>query len=254
MDSNEMSKRLSKNYGELYDAITDYLREYCLATHFPVKGNAYANEQIQFLLVGRALNGWSHHDDKFSGEFPFDNLPERVDYIERATSATSAKDRFNFLSRDTFSRSAFWRTAKKISEALIGVEESSHEVWREKIVWANLYPVAPCEGGNPSNRLIRKQRSIAKEILKETIELYEPTHILFETGWDYWMYYKDENNKYACMIDGIPESDIRKICDRKEIVLWYGRIGNSKIVIANRPELKNERKYVNAILEAFAKS
>lgn len=261
MVNDNLNGEIIQNYSELHDVISSYLRECCLVTHFPVKGNVYHEQSVKLLLVGRALNGWTHKSE-FDGAFPYEKLPDRSEYAETGTRAVCEKNRYAFFEEnkkenyDTVARSAFWRTTRTVSRVLIGFPEDE-ENWYERIAWANLFPVAPSEGGNPSGKLISSQRSVAKKILKTTIDAYQPTHILFETGWDYWMYYrknsKNKNAQYECMLDGIPKSDIRKISGIKGTVLWYGRIGDSKIVIAIRPERKDEEKYAEEVLKAFYK-
>ena len=40
MENNrELNEMIFQNYGELYDAMLNYLRENCLVTHFPIQGD-----------------------------------------------------------------------------------------------------------------------------------------------------------------------------------------------------------------------
>lgn len=59
MENNrELNEMIFQNYGELYDAMLNYLRENCLITHFPIQGDRYDEQSNKLLLVGRSLNGW----------------------------------------------------------------------------------------------------------------------------------------------------------------------------------------------------
>ena len=58
MENNrELNEMIFQNYGELYDAMLNYLRENCLITHFPIQGDRYDEQSNKLLLVGRSLNG-----------------------------------------------------------------------------------------------------------------------------------------------------------------------------------------------------
>ena len=201
MENNrELNEMIFQNYGELYDAMLNYLKENCLVTHFPIQGDRYDEQSNKLLLVGRSLNGWGC-EGEYSGAFQYEKAPARDDYVEKAYHALFAKRRYGFIEEnrvkhhyDTIARSAFWRTAKLISSQIVGFSPDEAN-WYERIAWANLFPAAPSEGGNPSDPLISAQRQIAKKLLSQTIDVYKPTHILFVTGWDYWMYYRTDHKK-----------------------------------------------------------
>lgn len=260
MENNrELNEMIFQNYGELYDAMLNYLRENCLVTHFPIQGDRYDEQSNKLLLVGRSLNGWGCKDE-YSGAFQYEKAPARDDYVEKAYRALFAKHRYGFIEEnrikhhyDTIARSAFWRTAKLISSEIVGFPPDEAN-WYERIAWANLFPATPSEGGNPSDHLISAQRPIARKLLNQTIDVYKPTHILFVTGWDDWLYYRTDHKKgdhFQCMLDDIPEAEIKAIADRKKAVIWGGLCRGAKIVIANRPERKAETEYVKSVLRAF---
>lgn len=55
MENNrELNEMIFQNYGELYDAMLNYLRENCLVTHFPIQGDRYDEQSNKLLLVGRS--------------------------------------------------------------------------------------------------------------------------------------------------------------------------------------------------------
>ena len=69
MENNrELNEMIFQNYGELYDALLNYLKENCLITHFPIQGDRYDEQSNKLLLVGRSLNGWGC-EDEYSGAF-----------------------------------------------------------------------------------------------------------------------------------------------------------------------------------------
>ena len=93
MENNrELNEMIFQNYGELYDAMLNYLRENCLVTHFPIQGDRYDEQSNKLLLVGRSLNGWGC-EDEYSGAFQYEKAPARDDYLEKAYRALFAKHR-----------------------------------------------------------------------------------------------------------------------------------------------------------------
>lgn len=85
MENNrELNEMIFQNYGELYDAMLNYLRENCLVTHFPIQGDRYDEQSNKLLLVGRSLNGWGCKDE-YSGAFQYEKAPARDDYVEKHT-------------------------------------------------------------------------------------------------------------------------------------------------------------------------
>ena len=143
MENNrELNEMIFQNYGELYDAMLNYLRENCLITHFPIQGDRYDEQSNKLLLVGRSLNGWGCKDE-YSGAFQYEKAPARDDYVEKAYRALFAKHRYGFIEEnrikhhyDTIARSAFWRTAKLISSQIVGFSPDEAN-WYERIAWAN---------------------------------------------------------------------------------------------------------------------
>ena len=77
MENNrELNEMIFQNYGELYDAMLNYLKENCLVTHFPIQGDRYDEQSNKLLLVGRSLNGWGC-EGEYSGAFQYEKAPAR---------------------------------------------------------------------------------------------------------------------------------------------------------------------------------
>lgn len=251
---------LKEGYRKLYEAVFDYLSNNGLVTHFPVIGKNYENSRKKFMLVGRALNGFDYKE-KHSGSFTIGDNLDGNHYVDDAINAyVTPDDRFEFLRKEdgkVGKNSAFWRTAEMVFENL-NIPHESNSKWFDSIIWANLFPVAPSEGGNPSDLLCHFQVSAAKEILKLTIDKYKPTYILFETGWDGWMYYWDKKDKkMICMFEEVPEKVRDGLKGKKDNIIWSDKVGDSVVVIACRPDRRknkpNEEEYAKEIAEEFIK-
>ena len=142
-----------------------------------------------------------------------------------------------------------------------GISGKSEKDWIKYIAWSNIYKVAPDEvsgskdTGNPTNAMCKKQIEVCRKILKKEIDIYNPTHILFITGFDGW--FNDVKGVYGVseIFTNISKTGNRNKCRgefKNEIyVEETASYNNAKVVIACRPERRNEDKYVEEVLKAF---
>ena len=195
---------------------------------------------IRLMLVGRAANGWrdretdSEYLPRKSGDFSkraqelFDD-PNRWGWIPQDYKITYQEDGIDKIYN--INRSPFWNYTKEIHAKLY---RSSPERWFESIAWSNLYKVSPSKG-NPSAKSLRLQKDICSKILDYEIDVIKPTHILFETGYN-WVF---EN----ITING-------EKCDNGHVE-WIGTYKKAKCVISCRPERKNKEEFADHIVKAF---
>lgn len=206
------------------------------------KGNYYDDCKIRLMVVGRAVNGW----DRFSSETCV-SLKATVDMVmqqkacfEHVVAEEGIEQEDG--SRYYYSRSRFWKLIRNILE-----ECGEGENFHQKIVWSNLYKVAPRVTGNPAWSLVKPQMKTHIDLLLDEIRAYKPTHILFVTGMDYinpWM-----NKDCFGKVLGVGEND--KFDGENYKV---GFVEDAKVVVCGRPELKSDeniRKMAKDILEKF---
>ncbi|MGI2172150.1 uracil-DNA glycosylase family protein [Shewanella sp. MF05960] len=198
------------------------------------KGNEYNNN---LMIVGRAVNGWHH-------EFDMNNLnvETMVNEIfnQAATSDCPLKwveDSWGINEGYNTKSSAFWRVTKQVSQCLN--ENSSSTGWASKIVWSNLYKIAPSITGNPSDSLCDKQFVYCNELLLAEIEEYNPRVIIFFTGLNWFNGFLSNavslaSNKEHSLVEA---HGVLKINDEEVI-----------IIIAKHPQGKPEAEMVNEIL------
>lgn len=216
----------------------------------PFCGEKYFDDgkECKLMLIGRATNGW---DLAVSLESALDfanDMERKVNTFgfnwvrEYEGRLCSGNEENPYL----LSRSAFWRTAKNVWEKLSGLEEIR---WVEHIVWSNLYKVAPEEGGNPTTGMCNVQQVICKDLLREEIELYKPTHILLVTGWN-WLSWRGKDSFISIF------EDAKLTGERYVVGTAYYKLSDSSripIVITNRPECLKNDKYVDEVLKWFSK-
>ena len=248
MRTTELEKQIIIIQDKLYSSVQNIIPgELCRC--FPMEGLNYASCDIRLMVVGRSVNSWTELESTKS------------DYL-KACSKEFKTSGFTWLNNEGIgtepyknakgelcyyntNKSAFWRTIKTISQNLIG-NENTEERWFENIVWYNICPIAPLSGGNADGRLKLAQTAPAKALLKDYIEYYSPTHILFICDWDWW---------FETIKDIFPKAN--KIGESKtDNVVGKGFYGNIPVVVSVRPDRTipnrpNENDFCFDVLKAF---
>jgi len=190
-------------------------------------GNQYYDSKSKIMLVGRAINGWENY---WQHDMSVEQYAKRVLSNSIESNGLSWTRSSNNPSGYNINRSAFWRVTRGIIQ---GLGEDISSDWTEKLVWSNLYKIAPKDGGNPSPKLCRLQRESCKKILLNEIDQVQPKDILFITGMDWFVDFAD-----LFSIEQV----------NRTFVVAKGVYGNSKIVVSNRPEGKPEKESVNEVI------
>lgn len=272
-------EKLKSLYAELFDIkkrASVLEKEECVS-FTAMQGFRYATakdimgKDFRMMLVGRAVNGWEEYTGKDSTKEAFvnaslanlENSPlvlkhgkDRFEWIatdERGVTNLGVNDNFDKNTGKPYNlkRCRFFSDTKEIWEKLSGKCDESpnwNERWFENIIWTNLFKISPRLGGNPSAKLQKLQECICIKLLKEEIEFFRPTHILFLTGYDWFEPFlkifsnmtfigrnelsgKNKNNIY---VEATAEYTTKKDVD-------------CKIVVACRPELRAKDKYIEQV-------
>lgn len=270
-------KKYIEAYKKLYSSVygKDHLpykeeREK-LSNFVAMRGKNYdkkGKQDIRFLTVGRATNGWGRG-------LPTDNAES---FAVEAYRTFTAQNRFesdwhmqengcnpfsSYIKLDGvkpengkyfLSKSPFINTSLNIYGGLCYKNAEKSLLLYNEIAWSNIYKVAPTVGGNPSTKLIYAQAQACVSILKEEIRLLEPTHILLEVdkSWISWSTrgeikfdFMDAFGDYECYCKKLP-------CDvKKGIVQCAFKSGISKVLVTARPETIDKSEYVKNVIKAF---
>lgn len=198
------------------------------------RGNEYNNN---LMVVGRAVNGWCN-------EFELNSLSVESMVNEIFKQSTTSDCPLKWVENSWGSKqgyntksSAFWRVVKQVSQRLN--ETSSNTGWASKIVWSNLYKIAPSSTGNPSDSLCDKQFAHCNELLLAEIEEYRPRVIIFFTGLNWF--------------NGFLSGSVSLSSNKKHSLVEAHGILNVNyedviIIIAKHPQGKPETEMVNEIL------
>lgn len=268
-------EKLRNIYAELFAIIQRAAvleKEEC-ASFTAMQGFRYATAKditgkaFRMMLVGRAVNGWKEYTGKDGSKEEFVNA-----YLANLTNQPQVlkygKDRFEWIATDergvtnlgveddktvidnpyNLLRSRFWCDTKEIWENLYGRRTDWNERWFENICWSNLYKISPRLGGNPSAKLQNLQENICIKLLQEEIEYFQPTHILFLTGSDWFMPFGKIFNNVIFIgcnkVSGKNKNDIF-VEATAEYITRTGSV--CKIVVACRPEMRAKDGYVEQV-------
>lgn len=207
---------------------------------------------IRMLLVGRAPNGWGENlavsDDDFAHGALDEYSLRHFDWVEKENGMLVSKYLDSHGSYITYKLAAFFTYAEDIFYRLTNIIPNENEKWLDYIAWSNLYKISPPNTGNPEGEMEFLQRDICKRILLNDIELCNPTHILFFTGYEnMFEHFHTEfpNVKY-----------IGKNCSRGKnkndiYVEAAGTYKDAKVVVCCRPEYRNKEQLVSDVIKYF---
>lgn len=274
-------------YEKLYNSIAGsqweegFCKEGLLAeytTFTAMQGHRYSDstnnkgEDLRFMLVGRAINGWDEFrvdSSKYMTKEAFVNSSianivnsretvifgkDRFEWIDTsgATPCNTARvgiDREEVHGRYSLKRAQIWSYTKAIWDTLFGEVTLWSDRWFENIVWSNLYKVSPHNEGNPSGDLQSQERKACIDLLKAEIEYFRPTHIFFATQRDHWFSYFTEIFAHVQSFDTNVFSGDRKNEEYVEAIgtYLYPDGESAKVVVACRPEGRTKDKYVKQV-------
>jgi hypothetical protein len=233
----ELLQGLLEEIGRSADKLADIELSGFLAT----EGAAYVGE---LMWIGRAVNGWkiigsprdfasSQHIDKTMENFG--NADRDTCQLRWITQDWGQKTNYNPAT------SAFWRTAKR---TLLAPNEID-EFWSSRLVWSNLYKIAPSKGGNPGRKLQKIQLLFCRDILVQEIVAFRPRRVVFATGMDWAepfldnpLFVRTDSKAFGQYVPGLGD-----------LILNDEKIG--EFVIAPHPQGKDEDRWVEEIRAAL---
>lgn len=252
---NDMRKYYESLYDVFYGNGLDCNNDEALSFFVPLVGSKYTTctdgcgSELRLMVIGRAVNGWNKMDVQNKKEF-ISAIQTQFNNNSFEEGVYEENGKLCFNPDYTLTRSAFWRTSRRIWVELSGKNEVR---WVDNIVWSNIYKVSPSISGNPTPQMCKKQQSICKELLKKEIEFFKPTHILLVTDWNWIADY--EENSFLSVFATYEKADGKYVAG----TAWYECYDRYKIpvVITYRPDKRErgrtETIFVNDVLECFRK-
>lgn len=272
-------QQMHQLYGRLYDALTQIQSTYSqdAVSFTAMEGCEYksskdiAGKDFRLMLVGRAVNGWDEYrgtDQDTKECFVTSSMQNLLNDPAALTHGKDSKDRFEWIAVDEEHNIArncvregidkepsevgdyclsrpFWGYSKEIWDTLYGAATSWQEHWYQKTVWTNLYKIAPRKGGNPSEAWQKMQREVCVELLHAEIEFFNPTHILFMTGTDWFQPFRGIfQNVTERGVNHPPGKDTNTVYAELFAAYKAQNGTRSKVVVACRPEMRDKQTYV----------
>ncbi|WP_425615189.1 hypothetical protein NA78x_005089 [Anatilimnocola sp. NA78] len=214
-----------------------------LTTFFPLRGLESTNE---LMVVGRAVNGWIKGWPISQTQGAAQRSEIIQDVVNPIIAGPDCPMTWVTMTRDpkewNWRRSSFCRLMKSVSRELPGYDEAR---WPNRLIWSNLYKVAPWMGGNPSNSLCAAQQSACERHLAAEIEIWQPKRVLFVTGWN-WA------RPFVECLTGKVEAG------RQGFVEWSGTMKISpelnpiQMVVCVRPERRPGTTLTQEIIRSFS--
>lgn len=211
-------------------------------------GSKYGSEDNRLMIVGRSVDGW-RKSFYVSNESNSDIINEKIYYIPESDRHCEMswlkRSRSTFVSTKgkcgyNYKKSSFFSSSRDVLYKLSNDRISD---WYSHIVWSNVYKLSPLRG-NPNDKLRGVQIDTCSKILNAEIDYFKPTHILFITGgWG-------RKIIQSLSFSQIPTDNVFTK-PWKSHVRFVGKVNDSKVVIAERPEAKSRRKWVADVYDSF---
>lgn len=143
-------------------------------------GREYDRSPVKLMFVGRAVNGWEiSFADCSSPEATAQSVLKQENILDEfARDYTIEESGKKYY----YARSPFLRFMKKTVKAFNGTEEN----WQQRLIWSNLFKVAPRHRGNPSWAMVRNDIPLYREILEQEILMYHPDLVIFVTDMSFF--------------------------------------------------------------------
>ena len=237
-----MAQEYAISKGGPHKQVWEWIKEKQLTVCPSFVGNKYEESKLRLMVVGRAVNGWEVDTARCT------TLKNTLDMILQQENRFEDVVKPEVFYRDpktkeiksySYKKSRFWRLIQNILE-----EAGEREDFHQRIVWSNLYKVAPYVTGNPAWSLIKPNMQTYIDCLIDEIRTYNPTHILFITGMDYlnpWV--KEPQFGEHLGIGRKNQTNFEN--GQYETGIFEGR----KIVVCGRPEGKSHQAISEMALE-----
>lgn len=228
-------------------AIWEHIRDNTLTAAPCMVGKLYGEVPVKLMIVGRAVNGW---EVDFKDRSSLEAMVHSVIHQENRLDDFAKKSTLNEDgSKYHYARSFFLRLMRKMVIEFHGTEEN----WQQRVIWSNLFKVAPRNGNNPSMLMVREDIPFYRDILAREILMHHPDLVLFATDIGDFNRYND-SKRFESFSSLFSPGDINvSDCKFVQAAGTFVEDPSVKIIICCRPESKVVDDMVKEIREVYSK-
>lgn len=261
--------QLSENYDSVFiqnlhdfeiNAKNKSNKEYC--AFYPSFG-IRKGEKSDFLIFGQAVNSWYPQFElneknnykkfleesiEYSNSFyeKEDHCP--IDWVnvywskssyEKFTEKPERKDFYEPIEYYTFT-SSFWNLTYKLICKYYDLDENCWD-WAKKLVWSNLYKIAPLKS-NPDENECSWQEEISIKLVRQEIEEIKPMYCIVMTNDSWWKPFRENLKTKTLNHQG-----------DKEYIESVEKYNDSTIIVTKR-SLTGSNNYITEILKITGKN
>lgn len=227
-------------------AVWECIRDKELTSAPAFKGNLYDSASIKIMYVGHAVNGWEFGVSECKS---LEDTLENIMNQDNGLKTLVEKDKYAYQKKNgktafyNHINSNFFRLIKHILE-LQNESDSpltndtwydDSKKWNQKIVWSNLYNIAPRTTGNPNAGFAKMGMLEYTEIFKAQIEEYKPDVVVCcpLSGW--FVPWKREPSFDEVL-------DEYKKCNIDDTIIGIGKLGATDIIVCKRPDVRGKSR------------
>lgn len=219
------------------------------------------DDKPEFLIYGQAVKGWGsvfnssvelnkaqllkeaieysndYYQEKNHSPLDWVNVYWGKNSYRRFVTTQAEKEFYPPMSYSTF-RSFFWNVSYKLICRYYGLDENGLD-WSKKLVWSNLYKIAPAERKNPNDEECSWQEKISLELARKEIEEIKPKFCIVLTNDAWWQPFRISLKTEVSPLQN----------QKKGIVESVEKYKDTKIIVTTRPFKGSSDNHVKQILE-----
>lgn len=254
-----MYHRLSPTYDSLYRQHLNVFQQrlvhtYCERTKYtdfyPSIG-VKAGEPVEFMLYGQSVGGWQQEHDygtpisidrvaksySYSNSHHTDHSP--LDWVNvlwtksnRAQLNEAGHEFYKPFGEYNPGRSPFWQLIVRVIQEKSSMASSSW-AWTEKLVWSNLYKIAPQDGKawNPDEGERILQRPECVHLVERELKELRPKYCIVYTNDAWWAPFRKglRTETLKTLNTGFVER-VERLEDTRIVVVKRARVGSRAAV------------------------
>lgn len=209
-------------------------------------GKEFDKGPIKLMIVGRAVNGWEvEFKDCSSLDATVHSILHQENILDAFANESVVKEDGTVYH---YKRSSFLRLMRKMVGEFHGTEEN----WQQRLIWSNLFKVAPRDKNNPSILMVREDIPQYRDILAQEMIKNQPDLVLFATDIGDFNRY-DDSKRFESFSKLLKQENVDlSECEYVQAAGTFSGNSDVKIIICCRPERKVVDEMVKEIHKIYS--